>query len=139
MKYVVVDEHIHEYSSEVTATPTCIAEGVRAFTCKCGDAYTETIPINPNNHSLTFVPAKDASTDAEGNVAYYHCTLCGKNYADQNGTQQLGKVTTDKLPRPTEPQKNYNDCKYCGEKHTGPFGWLIKFFHSILAVFGLRK
>ena len=26
-------------------------------------------------------------------------------------------------------------CKYCGEIHTGAFGWLIKFFHSILAIF----
>jgi hypothetical protein len=26
-------------------------------------------------------------------------------------------------------------CKFCGEIHTGPFAWLIKFFHSILAIF----
>lgn len=30
-------------------------------------------------------------------------------------------------------------CKYCGQTHTGFFGWLIQFFHSILALFGLRK
>ena len=66
-------------------------------------------------------------------------TFAEKNYADQNGTQQLSRVMTDKLPKPTEPQKYYNDCKYCGEVHGGAFGWLIKFFHSILALFGLRK
>ena len=30
---------------------------------------------------------------------------------------------------------NPNACKYCGQVHTGLFGWLIKFFHSILAFF----
>ena len=123
----------------VTKPATCKEAGVRTYTCTaCGATKTEAF-TNANAHSLTFVPAKSATTEAEGNVAYYHCSLCGKNFSDQNGTQQLTKVTTDKLPQPTEPQKNYNDCKYCGEKHTGAFGWLIKFFHSILAMFGLRK
>lgn len=26
-------------------------------------------------------------------------------------------------------------CKYCGKIHSGAFGWLTKFFHSILAIF----
>ena len=91
---------------------------------------------SPNDGTLEI---KEHNTGREGNVAYYHCNLCGKNYADQNGTQQLSRVTTDKLPKPTEPQKYYNDCKYCGEVYGGAFGWLIKFFHSILALFGARK
>ncbi|MBR4451935.1 MAG: DUF1542 domain-containing protein, partial [Clostridia bacterium] len=28
------------------------------------------------------------------------------------------------------------DCSYCGHEHGGFFGWLIRFFHSILALFG---
>ena len=30
-------------------------------------------------------------------------------------------------------------CKYCGEDHTGFLGFFVKIFHSILALFGLRK
>lgn len=28
------------------------------------------------------------------------------------------------------------DCSYCGHEHSSFFGWLIKFFHSILSIFG---
>ena len=90
-------------------------------------------------HQLTFVPEKKATTQETGNVAYYHCTTCGKNFSDENGTKELSVVTTEKLPQPVEPQKNYNDCRYCGEKHDGAFGWLVQALHSILALFGLRK
>ena len=48
------------------------------------------------------------------------CTRCGT---------QIKDVTL------SNPQPNPNACKYCGQVHTGPFGWLIKFFHSILAIF----
>ncbi|MBR3552605.1 MAG: hypothetical protein IKN72_04360 [Clostridia bacterium] len=125
---------------EVTKAATCSAQGEKTFVCTdCGATKTETVPVNANTHSLTFVPAKNATTEAEGNVAHYHCTGCGKNFSDANGKNELTKVTTDKLLKQDEPQKNYNDCKYCGEKHTGPFGWLIIIIHSILAAFGLRK
>ena len=122
---------------------TCAVDGYTgdSICSGCGKklADGQAIPKETAVHTLTHVDAKPATTEAEGNVAYYHCSVCGKNFSDQNGTQQLTKVTTDKLPKQDEPQKNYNDCKYCGEKHTGPFGWLIKIIHSILAVFGLRK
>ena len=26
-------------------------------------------------------------------------------------------------------------CRYCGETHSGPFGWLIQLIHNILAAF----
>ena len=96
-------------------------------------------------HSLIYVPAQAATTQAEGNVAYYRCDTCGKNFADENGETELANVTTQRLPEPEEPtepeepQKNYDDCSYCGKKHEGTFGWIIRFFHRILAMFGLRK
>ena len=39
---------------------------------------------------------------------------------------------------PTQPQPS-GGCAYCGGTHTGIFGWLIGFIHSILAMFGLHK
>lgn len=41
-------------------------------------------------------------------------------------------------PANDEPAPSGKVCKYCGETHTGPFGWLIKLIHSILALFGLH-
>ena len=48
---------------------------------------------------------------------------------------------TQPTPQPTQPQQpqQSGSCKYCGQNHTGFPGVLIGFFHSILALFGLRK
>lgn len=35
--------HAHDYNSEVTSAATCDKEGVKTFTCACGDTYTEKI------------------------------------------------------------------------------------------------
>lgn len=43
-------EHMHIYK-EIITEATCIKEGVKTFTCRCGDKYTETIPIT--DHTLT--------------------------------------------------------------------------------------
>ncbi|MBQ7873205.1 MAG: hypothetical protein IJ360_04455 [Clostridia bacterium] len=36
--------HEHKYTETITA-PTCTVEGVKTFTCACGDTYTEAIPV----------------------------------------------------------------------------------------------
>lgn len=35
--------HSHTYSEAVTTEPTCESDGVKTFTCECGDSYTELI------------------------------------------------------------------------------------------------
>ena len=53
-----------------------------------------------HTHEMTFVPAVDPTYDSEGNVAYYHCEGCGKNYADEAGTQEIENVVLAKLEKP---------------------------------------
>ena len=36
--------HQHNYTSAVTKEPCCGENGVKTFTCSCGDSYTESIP-----------------------------------------------------------------------------------------------
>lgn len=36
--------HYHSYTSTVTTEATCMADGVRTFTCSCGDTYTQVEP-----------------------------------------------------------------------------------------------
>ena len=38
-----VTPHTHSYSSKVTTAATCGKDGVKTFTCSCGDSYTEKI------------------------------------------------------------------------------------------------
>ena len=37
------DEHTHSYTEQITAAATCTADGVKTFTCSCGDFYTKPI------------------------------------------------------------------------------------------------
>ena len=44
-------------------------------------------------HTLEFVPAKEATCEEAGNVAYYVCTDCGYYYSDENGENRIYEVT----------------------------------------------
>lgn len=67
----------------------------------CGKAYGE---LDPKNHTdLKYIPAKAATTDAEGNIEYWCCKGCGKYFADSACTKEItakdtvkGKLPSDK-------------------------------------------
>jgi hypothetical protein len=46
-------EHTHSYTSQVTKEATCTNEGVKTFTCTCGDVYTEKIDATDHNWEIT--------------------------------------------------------------------------------------
>ena len=65
----------------------------------------ETVSINPTivpvelsvTHTLTAVPAKDATCTEDGNEAYWKCSACEKWFSDENGTTEItdkGSVVT---------------------------------------------
>jgi len=43
------DTHEHSYDSAVTTQPTCTEDGIKTFSCSCGDSYTE--PVAATGHS----------------------------------------------------------------------------------------
>ena len=48
-------------------------------------------------HNMTYHAAADATCGVPGNVAYYACSVCGKNFSDEAGTAELTEVTVDAL------------------------------------------
>ena len=42
--------HTHIHADVVTTQPTCTKEGVKTYTCRCGDSYTESIPTVDHNY-----------------------------------------------------------------------------------------
>lgn len=57
--------HEHIYTEDVTAEATCETDGVKTFSCECGDSYTEAIPAT--GHSFTsYVYNEDATYTADG-------------------------------------------------------------------------
>ena len=70
-------------------TATCAAPATCGY---CGKPYGEK---NPANHSdLKHVPAKAATTQAEGNSEYWLCSGCGKCYKDAAAATEIALSDT---------------------------------------------
>lgn len=71
----VYGDHVHNYTSEITLDMTCLTNGIRTFTCSCGDSYEEAITATGHNYeSITPSLEKD---DAK---CTFVCTYCGDKY-----------------------------------------------------------
>ena len=154
------ESKLHTWNNGVvTMEATCKETGTRKYTCTtCNATKTETITKNAANHASYGTALKnkvDANCTAKGYTGDTVCNGCetvitkghetaslGHTEPDGNGNcTRCGAHLKDVDPgnKPADNSKPAGDCKYCGQDHTGLFGWLIKFFHSILALFGLRK
>ena len=68
--------HTHSYTSKITKAATCIATGVKTYTCSCGDTYTETIPAT-GHKSSGWIVDKAASIGVKGSK-HKECAVCKK-------------------------------------------------------------
>ena len=82
------DVHTHSYTSAVTKVPTCTAEGVRTYTCSCGDTYTETISVAA--HTEVVDAAVAATCTATGLTEGKHCSVCNEVLVAQTTVAALG-------------------------------------------------
>lgn len=70
-----------------------------------------------HTHSLTHVPAKDATCTTTGNVEYWSCSACGMTFSDETGTTEITEIV---IP---ENGHSWNEatcitpktCSVCGE------------------------
>ena len=54
-----------------------------------GCSYSESI-----SDSLTHVAAKAATTKSEGNIEYWHCSICDKYFSDANAANEITAAQT---------------------------------------------
>ena len=112
--------------TEISAVPpTCVDPGnlLYWYCMQCGEYFTDeagtdkttlaavTLDVDPTAHSLEHIPAKEADcpnavhsgavtvTGNDGNIEYWTCTLCGRNYANAAATAEL---TADQIIIPAE-------------------------------------
>ncbi len=81
-------------------TATCTDQAVCEI---CGERYGD---LDAGHHGdLRHVPARAATTDAEGNIEYWYCGGCHKYYADAAATREITQAdtVTAKLPAPVIP------------------------------------
>ena len=86
----------HDYSADWTidAAATCSQEGSKSHHCsRCGDKKDITaIPFS--DHSPEKTEAQAATETQAGNIAYWHCSVCGKYFSDQALTQEISMADT---------------------------------------------
>ena len=90
--------HTHTCKNDSSHTETTNCSGGSA-TCEaqavcdvCHMVYGELAP-----HTLTHTPAVDATCTTPGNVEYWHCSVCGKNFSDSAGKGELTEITSPAL------------------------------------------
>lgn len=68
--------HKHSYTASVTKQATCIADGVKTYTCSCGDSYTEV--IEATGHSWDEGKITTEPTCITEGVKIFTCKNCGE-------------------------------------------------------------
>ena len=93
-------------------TATCTKKAV----CEvCHQEYGD-IALDHHEDGLTYVEAKAATTQSEGNIGYWYCKDCGKYFANADLTEEITKADTV-LPKKQEQ----ND----GQTKTGDSGFAL--------------
>lgn len=92
-RYVLYDiKDGHAYELDYETSPSCIESGERVYICsECGDVYTET--IEATGHDLLHHPATEPAKDADGNIEYWECEVCGAYFSDENGENEIAPAS----------------------------------------------
>ena len=126
---------------------TCVAAGSYdsvVYCRKCGTQLSrETIVLNKLSHTPgepVETISRAATCDEKGETKItVRCKMCGTVISEKTeSVPALGHIDKNndgKCDTCKQQMTGGNNCKYCGKVHDGAFGWLVSFFHSILAVF----
>lgn len=110
----IIDEEAHNFVWKTDKAATEDETGLKHEECTvCGTVRNENtvIPKLEHTHNMSHIAAVAATCKTEGNVEYYHCAKCGKNYADANGSTELATVVT-----PINPANHTGGTKLVGKK-----------------------
>ena len=153
---IPVNSNNHVNTTNVAATAsTCTVKGYTAGVycndCKKYISGHQEQPLVA--HKTELRNQKNADCTTAGYTGDQYCTVCkqtitkgsaisavGHTAPDGNGNctrcgTHIKDVTPTQPTQPSQPQTNPNACKWCGQVHTGFFGKIVGFFHSILAIF----
>lgn len=103
VRTVTITYHKHLFTHNSAVAATCVAPGNKeSWTCSdCGHTYYDEkgakevakaedliLPIDPTNHpdALEEHARTEATCIKDGNVQYWHCSHCNKNFGNENGT-----------------------------------------------------
>lgn len=105
--------HEHSYTKKVVEA-TCTTEGYTAYTCSCGDSYTDNKTVKKDHEYISKVTAPTCSTEG---YTTYTCN-CGDSYIGDK-TAKTSHSYTDKVVAATCTTEGYtkHTCSKCGSAY----------------------
>lgn len=105
--------HKHNYTSKITTQPTCTADGMKTYTCSCGESYTETIPAIGHNYVSKVI----SPTCTMNGYTSHTCSRCGDTYTDNyvDSIEHDCEWVVTKGPTCTENGLKVYKCVNCGQ------------------------
>ena len=78
---------------------TCFEAGYStAVVCEdCNYLISKSNPVDKLSHEMTYYEAKEATCTEDGNVEYWYCSVCKKNYESETAESVLTTVVIEKL------------------------------------------
>ena len=102
----------HSYTEQITAQPSCTAQGSKTLTCSCGRTYTESIAVT--DHVPAVVGAKEATCSEAGYTGDTVCSVCNTTLATGTIIETLPHTpVTDKGYAPTCTATGLSDGSHC--------------------------
>ena len=132
----VVDALGHEWEWVIDTPATVTSTGLKHEECTRCDAtqsHNTIIEILICAHTDTLVHHAKVDADCEnaGNIEYWHCTACGKNYSDEDGQITVENITipatghnyNSVVTAPTCTADGYTShtCANCGDTYTDTY------------------
>ena len=112
------EEHKHSYTGKVTTAATCTKDGVKTYTCSCGDSYTEVIKATGHKYSVS---SSKAATCTEDGYKNYKCSNCGDTYTETvKATGHNYKQTDSKAATCTTDGYTKYTCSKCNHSYSEP-------------------
>ena len=130
--------HTKTIDSAVSATCTDpgLTEGMHCAVCTIVLTKQEIVPAH--GHEFVLIEISNPTCTKDGQRLY----ICryDESHTKSETIAALGHIDTDNdgicdRSDCSVQMTGSNHCKYCNQTHSGPFGWLIQFFHNILAIF----
>lgn len=109
----------HTLTGEITVieAATCTKKGSGTQVCSvCGS--TQPVEIDMIAHTLEHHDLKAATCREDGNIEYWHCTVCNNDFSDADGKNAVATTILGK--EDVEHQYNENGvCTVCGARMPG--------------------
>ena len=115
---IAIDPNNHQYQECITKSPSCTEDGLKTFTCECGESYTETITKTGHTYKVIEVIAPTCTTDG------YTLERCDCNEERHTNyipaTNHDYEITSENPATCTQPGSRTKTCKNpnCGDSNT---------------------